>query len=60
MMGEKAFDCSTGTNCLLCSSLFSLCFCFLSFLALMSVGPTVGTKLFDSASNSMLSDGPTG
>ena len=38
-MGENAFDRSTGRNELLCISLFSLCWCLLSFLALMSVGP---------------------
>ena len=55
-MGDNAFDSLTGRNGLLCSSLFSLCWCLLSFLAFMSVG----TKSFDIASNSILSDGPTG
>ena len=60
-MGENAFDSSTGRNGLLCSSLFSLSWCLLSFLALMSVyRPTVVTKSFDSASYSILSHGPTG
>ena len=59
-MGENAFDSSTGRNGLLCSSLFSLCWCLLSFLALVSVGPQFAQKSLDIVSNSILSDGPTG
>ena len=41
MMRENAFDSSTRREemSLLCISLFSLCRCLLSFLALMSVDP---------------------
>ena len=38
-MGENAIKSSTGRNGLLCSSLFSLCWCLLSILALILVGP---------------------
>ena len=57
-MGESAFDSSKGKNGLLCSSLFSLCWCLLFFSGPHVGRPTVGTKSFDSASNSILSDVP--
>ena len=59
-MGKNIFDSSTGRNEL---TLHSIIFT-LSVLTIFSgshVGrPTFGTKSFDSALNSLLSDGPTG
>ena len=60
-MRENAFGSSTQWGELSYSAFIIFTLSVFSFFSGPHVGrPTVGTKSFDSASNSILSDGPTG
>ena len=60
-MRGNAFDSSTQQGEMSYSAFHYFYFVGVCFIFLPSVGrPTIGTKSFDSDSNSILSDGPTG